>query len=273
MPDHSQKASSRRGDPGTDHVSKLAGAALSMVARRPGAPRIDPDWLDRLCAAAISPEYDDTSEAVAEMRAAGLSATEIAETYVPAAARALGDQWCEDEASFARVTIGCSRLHGVLRDLGPEWRPTAPAERTATSVLVLVGQDIYHTLGATVLAGVMRRKGFCVKLWVGARPDQVPDMLQRCEYEAVLISASSGESLEMVRRFVEAVKVAQSSPPLVIVGGTITGDDADGPSRVASLTGADHVTDDPAKAIELCALIKQPNRARPDKSHATDRRT
>lgn len=217
----------------------------------------EPVWLDRLCEACTDPDDGAIRIVLADMREAGFSPVSIAEIYVPEAARILGDAWCEDEQSFAFVTIGCSRLHGILRELDPHCRPAAPNDIHAPSVLVVVAEDIYHTLGATVLTGMLRRRGYNVRLWLGAKPAEMEAALLDCDYQSVLISASSGESLETLRRIVKSVKNALTEPPKVILGGTVVADGAISSADALALTGADYVTNDPAEAIALCGQAKQ----------------
>jgi MerR family transcriptional regulator, light-induced transcriptional regulator len=203
--------------------------------------------------AALSLAPDAMPQAVDRMRAAGISDSDIADRYIPAVARRLGDQWCADETGFADVTIGTARLQGLLRDLGPEWRADHAAPADAPCVIIAVGSEVYHTLGAVLLAGQLRRAGLSVRLQLGARPEDLTLLLRRLQVQAVLLSASCGESLESLRKLVDAVRTGPGPVPPVVIGGTITTMGQDGVD-IAALTGADHVTNDPDKALALCGI-------------------
>lgn len=239
-----------------DFVYSRPGPQLSCVpdGMAMGIPVIDNDLLARLCDACLAPSRRGIAELSSEMRNAGHSAQDIAEVYVPAAARVMGVRWCDDSMSFAEVTIGCSRLHTLLRDVQSDWAPEKKIGNDAPSMLILVGKDAFHTLGATVLAGTMRRLGVSAKLSIGPKAKEIAQMVRTTKFDCVLISASIGESLETMRKIVESVKSASIEPLLVIIGGTIL-EGAEGRAQeILAATAADHVTNDPSEAIRLCGL-------------------
>lgn len=239
-----------------DLVYSRAGQHLSCVSDdvAKGLPVIDDDLLATLCDACLAPSRRGIAEVSREIRNAGHSAQEIAEVYVPAAARIMGVRWCEDSMSFAEVTIGCSRLHTLLRDVQSEWTPEDKIGNDAPSMLILVGKDAFHTLGATVLTGMMRRLGVSARLSIGAESKEIAQMVRATKFDCVLISASIGESLETTRKIVESAKSASIEPLMVIVGGTIL-EGAEGRAQeILAATAADHVTNDPSEAIRLCGL-------------------
>ena len=145
---------------------------------------IEQTLFDELRTGALSDNPDDCLRAAKAAVAKGTRPEDIADFYVPALAREMGDQWCKDQLSFAGVTIGTSRLQAVLRALGPNWSGDNVSGPNGPSILLIVGQEVYHTLGAIVLSGQLRRKGFSVKLILGGktrkhcRPNQ-PHQLPR----------------------------------------------------------------------------------------------
>jgi len=209
--------------------------------------------VDQIQSAAFSDLNPDLSGLINGYLATGITSTDLCETYIPEAARRLGAQWCDDTLSFAGVTIGCARLAKALRDL--EGREVSQEPLNAPQVLLLVAEDVYHTLGATVLSGILRRAGLGVQLWIGATASTVKDQLRHTDFDAVLLSASTGESLESLRRLIAAVKLEQPGLP-TIVGGTIIDTIGSG-IDVAQLTGADVVTTDINRAIRLCHTAAQ----------------
>ena len=184
----------------------------------------------------------------------GISAEQIADFYIPSVARRLGDAWCKDTMDFAKVSIGSARLQGLLRYLGPNWcSGECPPRANAPTCLLLVPEDAQHTLGATILAGQMRRLGFSVTLEIGTSLKDLTYILSQDPVDAVMVSASSRESLEMIRAIVENVRKFLGDVP-VVIGGNVLSLDVD----VAGLTGADLATSDLSEAIEFCALSLSP---------------
>jgi methylmalonyl-CoA mutase cobalamin-binding subunit len=184
------------------------------------------------------------------MMAAGVSWEEVVDTYIPAAARRLGELWCIDEVSFVDVTVGTARLQSMLRDLGPVWSQETASDPLAPNVLLIVRQDAYHTLGAMVAAEQLRRSGVSVRLSLGASDDLVVEMVGSKRFDAVLISAASSERLESVRDLVKKVRMAMRPAAPIVVGGTMLDTDRD----VEIITGADFVTSNPQEALRLCGL-------------------
>jgi MerR family transcriptional regulator, light-induced transcriptional regulator len=243
------------GDDDGDPVDRLASRALSVVAERKARPirAIMPVFVDLLGEAALSRDREPFFPILHRMAQAGIKPEEIADSYVPAVARQLGDMWCSDRIGFAAVTISCARLQGLLRELGPEWRADRAADPLAPSILLIVVGEAQHTLGATVLSGQLRRIGLSVRLMCGARPDEVAILLRHLSFNAVFLSSSLGESLESLRRVVDAARAAVGAGLPIVLGGTIL---MDGPSaaELQALTGADHVTGDLNEALDLCGL-------------------
>ncbi|MEJ8562279.1 cobalamin B12-binding domain-containing protein [Yoonia sp. GPGPB17] len=221
--------------------------------------------LATLKAAALSPDRNACRDTVNVALADGTRPEDLADLYIPAIARDLGDQWCEDELSFASVTIGVSRLQAMMRELGPSWTGDNAMTPGAPSILLLVLQDVYHTLGAIVLTSQLRRKGFSVKLVLGCRAEDVAERLVRTKYHAVFISSSRGETLESLRHIIDVIKTSTDTPPPVVVGGTIL--DVETVEDVTALTGADYATRIPDEALKLCNLLEN---TRNQITHAKD---
>ncbi|MEL6685395.1 MAG: cobalamin B12-binding domain-containing protein, partial [Pseudomonadota bacterium] len=176
---------------------------------------------DSLNDAALNPDPKTSRDAIQAALAAGASPEDLADIYIPAVARDMGDRWCSDQLSFASVTIGVSRLQAMMRELGPNWASDNTAPAGAPSILVIVLQDVYHTLGAIVLTSQLRRKGFSVKLLLGGRAEDIAARLMRTKYSSVFISSSRGETLESLRHIIDVIKTSTDTPPPVVVGGTI----------------------------------------------------
>ncbi|PJI85895.1 methanogenic corrinoid protein MtbC1 [Yoonia maricola] len=206
----------------------------------------------RLKDAALDPDPKQSRDVIKRSLTQGIAPEDLADHYIPAIARDLGDLWCKDELGFANVTIGASRLQAMMRELGPHWASDNTATPGAPSILLIVLQDVYHTLGAIVLTSQLRRKGYSVKLILGCKAEDVAAGVSSTKYRGVFISSSRGETLESLRRMIDVIKTSTNTPPPVVVGGTIL--DVETVDNITALTGADYATRIPDEALTLCGL-------------------
>lgn len=201
-------------------------------------------------AAAQSPDPGMCQKAVGQLLSQGIRPEEVADFYIPEAARRMGEAWCKDEIGFANVTIGASRLQSMLRELSQIWARDSEAKADAPTVLLIVAHDIHHTLGAMVVSGQLRRKGVSVRLMLNARPHDAAAAARRGNYDAIFLSASCGEKLESLRKIVDSIRQDQDQPTPIVIGGTVLSEK----TNVLKKTGADYTTNDPDEALDLCGL-------------------
>lgn len=252
-PQHNRKAPRARQSRAVDTLASKALGQLTSQANRDAIQSVSVDRaIELMHDAAMDADSTQLIRLKDQLLRLGLSPVDLSESCIPTVARMLGDQWCEDELGFAGVTIGCARLTSMLRAVDLAHSPEPPI--TAPQILVLVGDDVYHTLGATVLAGILRRAGLCTQLWIGAEPATLAQHLDQAEFDAVFISASIGETLESLRLLVSTARAACPTIP-VVVGGTII-EDVGSAEEVQTLTGATLATNNPYEAIELCQTTK-----------------
>lgn len=240
---------------GYGRADMLASEALARVASRSAAarPRTRTEFVDLLIRAALAPDSGARTRLMSEFAAAGIRSTEIVDHYIPLAARKLGAGWSEDVTSFAEVTIGTSRLQAMVREVEDTRARPMPAD--TASILVVVGQECFHTLGALIVTAQLRRMGFSVRLSLGHSDVEVTAMLCDMPFDAVLLSASRSERLDLIGRMVDNIRAAVVPAPPIVLGGTILDQEID----VKSLTGVDHTSKDPKEALDMCGL-KVPTR-------------
>lgn len=251
MADHRNVDAETRPDAANEpRTQPMQQAVLAVV--RDIKNSLDPQIVSSLHAAVLDPATDATKRVVKTLLAEGLRPEDLADFYVPEVARALGERWCSDSLGFADVTIGVSRLQAVLRSLGPNWSSVGAGDGQAGSILLVVPEDVHHSLGSVVLAGQLRRKGISVRLVLGEKPREIAERVRLSSFDAVFISSSRCESLESLRRIVDAVKNANQKPPFVVIGGSIL--ETEAADTVTALTKADYATRIPGEALRLCGL-------------------
>lgn len=252
MTDGPGKFAPRRGVSSYGQPDALVSRVLSVVASRSSSARskLDDGYILKLEAAILDSDRAARLAVLAEMQAAGIRWHDITDGYIPAVARRLGEMWCIDEVSFADVTIGTARLQFMLRDCTPDRAANPTSDPRAPNVLLVVREDEYHTLGAIVLAGQLRRVGISVRLMLGQSDAAVAELCARKRFDAVLVSASGSETLESLRDLVKMLRREIGKRLPIVVGGSVLDTDRD----VKSFTGADHVTSDAGEAVRLCGL-------------------
>ena len=240
-------------DARTEFFSAAEGMANAESAQSSSySAHLDADLYAGLATAVLSDDWSSYREVVADAAARGVSKTALADDYIPALARQMGDMWCRDTMGFAEVTIGVARLQAILRDLGPEWRADQSASADAPLILLVTLRDAQHTLGAVLLAGQLRRKGYSVRLALDATQHHLADLCTRLRFDAVFVSASESESLEKLRKMIDFLRETSGTPLNVAVGGGLL----DIHDDVASVVGADIATSNIDEAVEHCGLIQ-----------------
>ena len=233
-------------------VSRVALSTLSSLVLRPDvwphARKPLESYISLMCDAVTDPDPDVFFEVVETMRGARIPVSQIAELYVPVVARRLGEAWCSDRTDFAKVTIGSARLQGLLRRFHKDWDvPRDTKFRVRPAYLVGVPDGVQHTLGACVLAGQLRHRGFSVHLDLELTCESLADKLRNQQFSGVLMSASTSQSLEPLMKLVECTKTGSRDTP-VIIGGSILELMTD----ITSVTGADLATCDLQTALNYC---------------------
>ena len=210
---------------------------------------LNEDALSLLAAAMLSHDAASVETHLNAFCAYGLSREEIIDRYIPAVARQYGVGWCEDQVSFAEVTIGTARLQGWLRELEPRsFADQIPL--FAPEVLLVVPAGAFHTLGAMVAASQFRRLGVLVRLSMGEDANYVGRLVRAQKFDMVAISVSGAEKVEMLRHLVNKIRTGVAPVPPVVIGGPILETEPE----IKVLTGADHATGDPEEALRLCGL-------------------
>ncbi len=233
-----------------DHVDALASTVISVLRDRQAVSSegLRQFVLDHLLRAVLTRGVFSADKLLDELCGYRLSVDSIIDLYVPAVARSLGAQWEVDHVSFADVTIGTLRLQSLLSEASILTRIDADGLANSLHALIVVPQNEQHFLGASVVAGQLRRLGcevamsfdedygtFNARLLV-----EVPDV--------ILITCARWETLESVTQTVQLVRKALPDGPVIALGGAI-----EAPAKeVKEKTGVDIVTNVAAEAVALC---------------------
>ena len=229
-------------------AQRAAAAIVGDITRN-----LDPKLLSVLHDSMLSHSAHHGRAAVRQAVMAGTRAEDIADFYIPTLARAYGDLWTEDELTFGEVTIAVSRLQTVLRDLEVYWPRANDTTTTSATLMLVIPKDVFHTLGAFVLSGQLRRKGISVKMVLGGTPKTIADELSASSYDAIFLSASQSDTLESLRLIIDAVNAAAKDVPPIVIGGPIL--DVETAETVMAETGANYATGHAEEALRHCGLL------------------
>ncbi|MEM7295422.1 MAG: cobalamin-dependent protein [Pseudomonadota bacterium] len=234
---------------GFDGVSTLASEALARVAQRSGMARAvaDLELVQSLMAATQSGGIESCLEWLEAASARGIEDQEIVDLVIPAAARTMGDRWCEDTMSFVAVTVGVAHLQSLLRHL--DNRAAEPA-LDAPLVLVTIVDDVNHTLGAMVLVSRLRRHGVFVHAVLDGNRGALARALKSYDIDAVFVSTSATDDLASIADSVNFLRKNGPANLPIVAGGTGTPKT----QEIKALIGVDHICDDPEDALYLCQL-------------------
>ena len=210
---------------------------------------IDAQLVVKLRAAVLVESLQECFSVSAEITGAGISRDDLLDRYIPAVARKLGNEWNEDQISFATTTLGAARLQWLLRAFEPAL-PDHEIAADAPGILVLVPAGEHHTLGAVLLSSQLRRRGFYVNLMLNARAETLKVQMCCRSFQATMISISCGRDLDELRTLVSASRHAMERNAPVLIGGLITETGLD----VVGLSDADHTATDVDDALLVSAL-------------------
>ncbi len=253
MPQEKQFRSLDRAASPVIGVSQLAADVVAKLVARDGVDEagLREPLVCRLLEAVTShgPRMFDSVRA--EFKRARISASALADLYIPEVARRLGRCWDDDTLSFAVVAMATTRLQFILRELGEEWRADALGPADGASLLLLLPRGEQHTLGAMVLAGRLRRMGVSVCLRNASEPAEVAKLVADCSFRGVLVSVSGESRLEACSNLIKALKQAGNGSLMVAIGGAILNDAED---EMRS-TGADLVSNDIDHVLRAMGII------------------
>lgn len=235
-------------------LETLAREVLSRMARGPQSHTAPPlpkcAGVLPLCHSLISPDPSAAEAIVRKLQAAGAGLEQIYLHKLAPAARQLGTWWDENEASFAEVTIGISRIYALMRALrDAEPAPLGGGARRAIFAAV-PGET--HTLGVTMAADLFRREGWDVDLKIGLDHEALLASIAATGLTLIGLSTASERNFSELARLVLALRV--SLPRChILVSGRITEATPDLLSRL----GIDAVADDVPTALAAMETLRQ----------------
>lgn len=234
-------------------VSLFAAEVVArLVSRDPGEEVVArEDVLQRLIAAVASTDPMQFEELKPELKRARVTAAQLADVYIPEAARRLGRSWEQDAATFAEVAIGVARMQAILREIGTAWIADCRGRSDGATMLVVLPVGEQHTLGGMVLAGRLRRLGISVSMQIAPSVADLGSYVAERKFDGAMISIAGDDKLETCAKLINIIKTTSNGSVKVAVGGALLESESD----VSALTGADVVTNDIEHALSVMGIV------------------
>lgn len=197
------------------------------------------DQVKDLCDALLSSDNDAGHALVMAARTKGMPIETLHLAYIAEAARMLGTRWENDEASVSQVIIGAGRIYGILRTLRELFvsvRLQRP-DRYRAAFASTPGE--IHTLGVTMAADHLRRKGWQIDMKAGLTHDALVEAISQDDYPVIGLSASSPMMIFPLARLIVALRVTNPGA-WIMIGGQIVKEEP----HIQSLVDADGIVTD-----------------------------
>jgi hypothetical protein len=233
-------------------VSVFASQVVSLLADRSArtVSELRESLVSSLITASLSGTKDAFANVLSELRRSRISLSALADIYIPEAARRMGVSWEDDEMSWMDVALGVGRMQSLLRAIGTAWIADQAGDTGHGTVLLIVPDREQHTLGPMVALGQMRRYGVSVCLRLAPTLAELRSLMDGRQFDGIMISVSTKDKLDAVRRTVQFLKSVTTNPCPVIVGGAVMAMMGD----LSELTGADFSSNDIGAALERIGL-------------------
>jgi methanogenic corrinoid protein MtbC1 len=201
----------------------------------------------------VASAYVDT------VRQRGASLEGVCLRLLAPAARELGLLWEEDECDFMQVTVGLCRLHHLLRELSPEFRPESVEVRVERNILLAPVPGDQHTFGITLVAQFLRKAGWEVWHEHPASGAEILSVVRTNSFAVIGLSVGSEARVDDVAAIIRAIRdVSLNRSVGILVGGPIFV----AKPELAAAVGADATaTDGPMAVLRAESMCSWQNSA------------
>lgn len=156
-------------------------------------------------------------------------------------ARLLGVLWNEDRCTFADVTLGLSRLHQVLHEIGRRHVSGSVRMASPRRILLVPVPGEQHTFGLSILQEFFQNAGWQIAIDHAPTAASIEGMVSSEHLDVVGISLGCVEYLDPLTDLIKRTRAASRNRDIVImVGGRLF---ADFPEHALKLQGQAIVTD------------------------------
>lgn len=202
-------------------IDDLANRALSGVRKKlkPGQQKKITETANWLTRYSVSLNFDlDSALDVLDQKS--IPAEVLIDYCIPLAAEELGNDWADDLKGFGQVTLATSRLQMILNNLITHRNSDAEII-SRHGLMLIICKDEQHTLGPSILADQLRRRGQSVKILHSTDSEEIVNLCNDHDFSAILFSCAGHHSLGYIDKSVKSIKEKGNQRPLIFIGGKI----------------------------------------------------
>lgn len=157
-----------------------------------------------------------------QMAADGFEIKEVFDQLITPAARHLGILWDRDLCDFEQVTIGLSRMQGIVMDLSQSSEAHDPPSSHNLQALFAALPDSQHTLGVMMVSELFRNEGWEVAMESGATESQLVSAVEGHWFDVIGLSISLSDNVDQLRQLIQRLREhSKNSQATVLVGGPL----------------------------------------------------
>ncbi|MBN2629824.1 MAG: cobalamin B12-binding domain-containing protein [Rhodobacteraceae bacterium] len=228
-------------------VRQLAQDVILRVAAQARAERVEATLpkIAMLTKDLLSQDDCAARNFVCDARLQGMPADTLYYGLLAGAVQDIGKAWDNDEIGMSEVLRASRRVWTILRDLREvfvQFGNAIPGQRVAIAQC----PSETHSIGMTIVADDLRRRGWEVDLLIGYDQDSLVDQLEALSPSAVAIAATDADMTLPIARLVVALR-AHLPGVWLMVGGQVTVAEP----NIVALTGADAMANSADEAERL----------------------
>jgi methanogenic corrinoid protein MtbC1 len=242
----------------TQIIPKITSALRSVPALQPAATENAPPTREEQFAALVLGPHDDAAMIYVDgLLSAGVTIESVFLDVLAPTARHLGELWESDVTDFANVTLGMSRMHRILRNLGDRFCDDHHQAGGECALLATIPGE-QHSFGLAMVAEFFRRAGWFLNTGPFVSRQELTLLVQERWFDVIGFSVTSDRRLDELRQDIRDLRRDSRNQNVgIIVGGPIL---EASPELAASL-GADLVANDArtaaAQARDLVERIRR----------------
>lgn len=239
-----------------EQLHQLAAEVIRRVAEqardiREARLRITEDRLADLAMALLGPDDPDAAaRLVRDARLSGVPADALYHGLVAGAVKRVGDAWARGEIGLHDMMRVSGRVLRILRDLRDVFVQVTGRKPGQRAVFALCPGEC-HTIGLTMTADDLRRRGWDIDLLLGHDDDSLLKRLSQLSPTTIALAATTHDLALPLARTIVALR-AHLPGVWVMVGGQIARDVPD----ILAISGADALANsaDEAEAAMLAHI-------------------
>lgn len=208
-------------------LAGVAAIALREVAVKRMSGAAEPNDAASLLQSLVSGStWDGPVSAAKALTEAQASSDAVLTRLIPNLSARLGEDWMEDRASFAHVSLVSARLQSLAwHYIGPpEYDLDAPDDRPR--ILMIVPEGETHTLGGVLAIGALRRDGLDAVALFGEPDEDILAAVTDRFYAVIGLSTSGQGGFERLAPLISGVR-DRSPDSKIAIGGPILEFDPD----------------------------------------------